>query len=205
MSGITSSEFFDAMVYGLPDDNTVATFKEATARVASYIPQQFHKVHQRMTAAVDRLGDVNYRNAIKMATAHISSAWVGDYIRPLVEVPDIQAASPIMQRYIMAEPTYRALYNEGQANGYGKDYFDAQPGALANDHLDYKRVTHGLWVEDDEGDSMMTVYDTDVSHDDESEELTLIQQVDITATWLSVRYEAEKKRNDIGCPLGGSL
>jgi len=206
MTTLTSSDYFDAMLYGVPDEQKVSRFREATARVAAYIPQHFQQVHQQVVNTVDRLSNLNYRNAMKVATAHIQSAWVGDYIRPLEELADIQAACPVMQRYIMAEPTYRALYNQGQAHGYGKDYVDMQPGALKNNHTDYQRVVHGLWIDDeDTGMSEQCVYHTDISNDDDEDDLQLSQQLAITSTWLTARYESEQKRFDIGCQLGGSL
>lgn len=204
---ISANDFFNTLAYGQQSQETVNQFRDAAARMANYLPEQFKHVQQRIYNTASRLADVNYRHAMKVATAHVQSTWEGDFIRRANSIEDIQAASPVNARWNMAEPTYRALYHQGQANGYGSDYIDTQPDAIGEDHLDYRRVTHGQWVEkEDDDESYLCAYDTDVSNDeDEENDLTLSQQLDIQSNWVRIRREAMNKRFDPGCPFGGNL
>lgn len=204
---VMASDVFNAMLYGQQSQESATRFKEAAKRVAQYLPQQFQRVQQVVYDNASRLADVDYRHSLKVATAHLESTWNGDYIRAMKSIAELQASSLTNARWNMAEPTYRDLYHKGQANGYGGDYVDVQPNAIGNDHVDYRRVTHGVWIEsEDEDMSTMTVYDTDVSNDEnEEDQLTLQQQVDIMSNWVKIREETTKRRLDIGCPFGGSL
>lgn len=202
---LTLEDVFDAQLYGAPSQESVNQFREATQRVAQFIPNHFKHVHQRVVERVDKLADFDYQHAMRVAAAHVASAWEGDHIRHLRTVEDLQAAAPVNIRWNMAEPTYRALYQQGQANGYGEDYNDTQPDAIGNNHIDYKRVTHGQWIEDDD-ECTMVMYDSDVTHDEAEEDILILsQQRTIQSNWLKIREETLRKGLDIGCPMGGSL
>lgn len=202
---LTANEQFDALLYGAPSQESANQFKMAAERIAQYVPDHFKHVHQRTVNLANRLASTDYRHAMKVAVAHVTTAWDGDYIKALKDVAAIQAAAPKNIRWNMAEPTYRKLYNAGQANGYGDDYVDNQPGAVGNDHIDYRRVTHGQFIEEEDY-STLVAYDTDVSNDEhEEDQLILSEQVSIQRNWLLIRQETERKGLDIGCPLGTSL
>lgn len=204
---LTVDDQFNAMLYGVPDQESIRQFKESANRVARYIPEHFKHVHQRTLDTVKRWSNFDYQQAMRVAAAHATSAWHGDHISQLDTVEALQAAAPKNIRWNMAEPTYRELYHQGQANGYGKDYVDMEPEFVGTMHTDYRRVTHGQWIEDEEDDmAHMVMYDTDVSNDENEEDiLVLSQQLAIQQNWLKIREETERKRRDIGCPLGGNL
>lgn len=94
--------------------------------------------------------------AARAAVRKVKSLWDRDDIRALCGIGEQQDAKPVMQRWLMAEPTYRELYHQQRVDGYSDEYVDMEPGAVGNDHYDYRRVTDGLLV---------TVEDPDSDHD----------------------------------------
>lgn len=207
MMDISADDIFNSLAFGQQSQDSVNMFRDAAHRMAEYMPKQFEHVQQRIVSTAERLASADYRHAMRVATAHVRSTWDGDFIRRAKTIEDIQAASETNARWNMAEPTYRSLYHQGLGNGYGELYVDNQPNAVGEDHVDYRRVTHGIWNEFESDDECTLVaYDTDVSNDEEEDDiLTLSQQLDIQSNWLRIRREAEKKGFDPGCQFGGSL
>lgn len=62
-------------------------------------------------------------------------------------VGEIQAAKPLMQRFIMAEPSIRELYHKQLCDGYSDSYVDYEPGKIGEAHYDYRRVMNGIITE----------------------------------------------------------
>lgn len=60
---------------------------------------------------------------------------------------EIQSAKPLMQRFIMAEPTIRGLYHKQLCDGYSDSYVDHEPGKVGEAHYDYRRVMNGILTE----------------------------------------------------------
>lgn len=68
-------------------------------------------------------------------------------------IAEIQAAKPIMQRFIMTEPTIRNLYHKQLCDGYSDSYVDTEPGKIGEAHYDYRRVMNGIITDFYEGDA----------------------------------------------------
>lgn len=53
-------------------------------------------------------------------------------------------ASPIMRRFIMAAEDIRLAFQKQRIDGYGDNYVDTEPGAVGNDHYDFRLVNQGM-------------------------------------------------------------
>lgn len=82
----------------------------------------------------------------------VENVFQPNIIRPMLHVHDIQHSTPIVHRYLMAEPTTRKLYQEQRIAGFPETYVDHNPGPIGRDHYDYRRVTNGLLRTDTEYD-----------------------------------------------------
>lgn len=138
------------------------------------------------------------RRAIRDVRKAANWAWHGDYVRPLRSIDDLQLASPVMRRYLMAEPTIRKLYQRQQISGYDGQYEDLQPGVLGEDHRDYRRVMNEIVVEEepDENETNFWAHQyMDVLVDDEPP-LDPDEQFTVLECWnLAKRFMLEGKRD----------
>lgn len=171
---------FDAMLY--PEQSYLNT---------EYIQSQFENFsstlndigRQFIQGAKDVYEEINNSQAMiiaRNALRAVKGMFNQNTIIPLSALEDFQIAQPIMQRYIMANPVIREIYNNQRCDGYQDTYVDIQPGYIGENHYDYRRVMNGLAVETE--DSWEINFYPDELLEGDSE-LTHIQQVDILSTW----------------------
>ncbi len=117
------------------------------------------------------------------------SNYVGmNEIYRLSEYEQITTANPIMQRYIMAEPTIYKLSRNNMIDGYMDTYTNFENISSPTDRGDYMRVMDGIVQTDKDGQSYYAMYE------DGNEKLTHNQQRSIMDTWASVKaFIAEGK------------
>lgn len=142
----------------------------------------------------------------KAAVRKVKSIWDRDDIRELFGIGEIQQAKPVMQRWIMAEPTYRQMFHEQRCDGFSNSYVDMEPGAVGEAHYDYRRVMDGLMVHDEENeecDWSMTHYIEDLKEGDV--DLELDEQLTIISVWDVVKMHAKAGGEDPGSVYGDQL
>lgn len=123
-----------------------------------------------------------------------SNMWVEDSVRYLPSIGDIQQAKPIMQRWIMANPTLRVQhYENGGISAYEGKYIDPEPNRIREDHYDYRRVTNGLFVKNAEGNFASTTY---IERVEEKDVLTILEQCSILNTWTVIDEYLEEGELD---------
>lgn len=192
---------FSTMAFGIPNYDTL-----------QYLDQQFQSIDRSLffdPSFIDRAYESYYQfggseaiqraRALLNATNTLSDSSQIYYLKDLVQV---QTASPIMQRYIMADPIVRALYQNNLCDGYSSSYVDHDPGKIGEDHYDYRRVMNGI-LEYTEGDEIELdkgehlVFRTKFYLDDTDEpNLYPSEQFDILSTWEIVRKYIALKGED---------
>lgn len=120
----------------------------------------------------------------KRANDHM---WTLNDVRPLSTIDELNQASFIMQRWIMANPVLRKAWQAGYCHGYGNDYVDLEPGAIDWLHTDYAKVNNGIQSLNDDGNYVSTTY-SQAYNDDGLEELSFREQQDILHTWEAAEY-----------------
>lgn len=203
---------FDALVYGHHHPGTSQYLESNIQKVA----QQFSNFGNAVTDAgklfyesaknlYQRFNDSDAVRAAHAAMSKIRMTYQPDCIRPLRSLHDLQNAPLTMQRYMMAEPVTRALYNQQLCDGYSETYIDIQPGAILDNHYDYRRVMEGLVTECTENPEQdkVTFYMDDLINGDR--ELTLSEQLDITSTWELMRAFVKEGKEDPVSSTGGFL
>lgn len=169
-----------------------------------YIENQFSNISSTLTDIGRRFMEtskalydkINDSAAIRMAKAAIrvaKSVFHPNAIIELESLEQLQAAQPIMQRYVMADPTIRRLYHAQQIDGYSDTYKDVEPGKVGHAHYDYRRVMDGMVREvvdaDGEDGWVVNTYAEDLNEGDRH--LDLNEKVDIINTQTLARMFIE--------------
>lgn len=186
------------IIYVDGDDGleTDALFGRSTDSALSYISSS---VNNYINAIGDKASDMALRisnryqeltsstmaNKIESLRDRINSTWSTNTIKPLHTLSELQQATPIMHKHIMAHPVVRERWNRGAIEGFDGAYTDNQPGAIGGNHYDYRRITNGVAMfNKDRSDVVYHRYiENDVSADDI---LLSIERMRILETWASI-------------------
>lgn len=98
-------------------------------------------------------------------------------------IAEIQAATPLMQRYLMANPPIRGMYHRQQCDGYSDSYVDLEPGLIGMDHYEYRRVVNGIAIEDPLNPGTIYIPEIFESLLEEDRELDTEEKFDILDGW----------------------
>lgn len=196
------NEAFDAFLYqGSPSLNR-DWFEQQFQRVSNVVGDH---ASQFMDAARGVYEQLNGSRAMMLARAaldQVKTLFNPNVIQSLLTIDEMRAASPIMQRWIMACPEVRSLYNEGRCAGFGETYYDNSPGTIGIDNYDYRRVTNGLIREVGE-ELVFTEFFEELLPGDR--ELTLREQCDILSTHEIAKIIIAAGKEDPTDVYGGNL
>ena len=125
------------------------------------------------------------------ALRKVRSLWQEDTIRKLDSIGDFQHAPNVMRRFLMAEPTIRALWQKQLCDGYD-DIMEDTRGKADNEVQEYRQVMNGMIVSDnldEDLDHSYTIYDY---HEDQliepSQRLSSSDQLDIYSSWQALKH-----------------
>ena len=201
ISGGTTA--FDAVLY--PETNPVNQL---------YIENQLSQFSQSLNDAGRRFLEgtrqiyeqVNSSEAVHIARTALRAAkgiFHPNHIAPLTTLTALQDARPVMQRWIMAQPDLRQLYQSQQCAGYPDVYYDLYPRDCGESHYDYRRVMDAMVQENAEtGEWFVRYYPDDLVEGDRA--LLHGEKVDILSTWDVVQLFIDAKE-DPSNPFGGKL
>ena len=176
--------------------NTIQQASQRLAGAGQQFIQKAQEVYERVNSSTAIQAA---RNVLKMVgnTFHNST-----HIYQVNSLDQFQSATTTMQRWIMAEPTVRALYHEQRCDGYSDTYIDVEPGMIGDRHYDYRRVMDGVLVDDQESWVVKQYWDELKEGD---RDLTVDEKVDILNTWDIMRMFIDKGKEDPTSMLGGTL
>lgn len=176
---------FNALAYGGVYSNTnfMADLNQRFDRlVAPEVMPFFMNTVGTVYEAVDQSRAMQLLHAVGRKITNIFTPGSVYYLQTIGE---LQHASDIMQRWIMACPDVRTAYYGHRIDGYSDTYVDHEPQRLAEDHYDYRRVTNGVFMtQRDTSQYEARIYYEDVAQGDE---LSFREQVDIMSTWENVK------------------
>ncbi len=182
---------FDALAYGKPHPSTLQFLANQYDSASTTLLNAGQAFFDQARDLYERVSGSHAMQVFRAAGRAIRSAWELDEIRSMQTIGQFQHAGPVMQRWLMAEPTVRKLYQQQRIDGYSESYFDHDPGVIGHEHYDYRRVMQGLVVMDKEPDAdgeygwRATTYFDELLPDDE--ELSLPEQLDIRDAWTHLR------------------
>lgn len=177
-----------------PNQEVFNYVQNAAMEAVKYLATPAKEMYEK---AKDIYQLVNYSTAVRKARAAIRQVENKTRVNEVTELSTIgqlQHASPIMQRFIMADPIARAMYHDDSCSGYVDSYVDMHRDKIGIDHYDYRRVMNGIWHEDqDSGNIQMHTFYEDTEGD---VELDTLAQMDILRTWDFVRARLKAGKED---------
>lgn len=121
--------------------------------------------------------------AMELARAAINKAgalFSPDIVKELITLTDFQTAKPQMRRIMMANPVIRQRWMDNRCEGYGESYVDFEPGAIGENHYDYRRVMDGI-VHEVDGESRVKVYFEELREGDVA--YSASERIDAVSSW----------------------
>jgi hypothetical protein len=191
---IGDDRMFNAAVFGQPDWRAQEFLAEQYSNLSHRLTQTGQQFMAMARQTYDTMNNSQAMRIMRAAGRKINSLWEQDDIRRLTTIGELQHAQPVMQRWIMAEPEIRSLYQQQRLDGYSDTYIDMHPGAIGEDHYDYRRVMNGMIVDNKADDGWSaTTYIEELA---EEQELTLEEQVEIIDTWHLAKRMIREGRED---------
>lgn len=198
------AQMFDASVFTRPSSQTLDYMQN---RVQQFTQSLAAPALQFMETVYNRIAPFDYEQLgymLKSANHYVEGMWMTNTIQPLVDIWQFQHAPMVMQRWIMAEPTVRQMYHNGEVEGYPDTYMDMNPTpAYGEDHRDWRLVMDGVF-DDDEG-FVEYFTETDPEYDSEYDELDIIDKDNIMTTWQNIQAHIEIGEDDPTSPNNGQL
>jgi len=183
-----------AFTYGLPHQGTVnylssrlAEFGNSIATIPSAVRGMFDDVKRSFGAYFSDEAIEAAKKALHNSGSEINVFAVS----AMLDLISTQNANLANQRWIMAEPTLRALYHKQQVDGFSGSYVDMEPGSIGDSHYDYRRAIDGLLIEEPDGDFVCDIFCDDLEEGDTH--LTIREQVNIQLSWDFLRSHLKSK------------
>lgn len=191
--------FSDAM-FAAPHPSTLQ-FLQQQIQAPTMVLEQFRDTF--MNAAQSAYDAFHGSTAMRLARAAlrgVENYWQANVILPLTTIGQLQHATPVMQRWVMAEPLVRERYFQQRVDGYQESYINVHGNAIGEDHYDYRRVMNGVVVfneapaEIEDHSWHATTWYEDLLPEDR--ELSIEEQDDILTTWQAVRDQILRGKED---------
>lgn len=178
---------FSAAISGVQSNASINHWAEQMAQVKALMGNVYDDAANAFIARAETVfNKFNNSRAIELAKAainQISGLFQQDIVRDIVRLQDFQIATPIMQRYIMAEPTIRQMYHKQMCDGYSDTYVDQYPDLIGENHPDWRRVMDGAYVEKD-NEYYFSCY---ADNAPDQTQLTSYDQMRIRRTWDNLK------------------
>lgn len=181
---------FDALMYGRPTHEMTTFLNRQFENMSQTLTEAGVRFYQQTQEVIEQATNDYASRMVRAAGRAISNFWLQDRIQTLTEIGQLQHAPPVMQRWIMAEPELRRMYQDQRVEGYSDSYIDLQPGVVGPAHVDYRAVTNGVIFLDQEPDEEGHIGHTATTYLNgllPDHDLSLAEQMDIQATWKAVR------------------
>ena len=202
----SSLDSFDYLLFPDQNPNNQTFIQQQLSNFSNTLTETGKRFMETTKAIYEKIND---SNAIRMAKAAIRTAKGILHPNTIVHLDNleyIRTAQPVMQRFIMAEPTIRQYYHEQKCDGYADTYVDIHPNKIGDDHYDYRRVMGGIIQDsvDENGDYewVSKNYLDEITEGDR--ELSFDEKVDILKTWdiMKMFMEAGEDPTNV---FGGKL
>lgn len=178
-----------------PTAMRTTVFGDSSNVMAGYLQYQMSQMGPSMDGSYNPMMDVlnNSYNIIidplrqQAINLELEGQGLKDLDNHFVELSsftELQNANLTMQRWILAHPETRMMYNQQNISGYNNEYYDIEQTVGVDDY-DYRRVTNGIVMDDENGvDSHFFIFNEELKPGDR--ELTYWEQDKILGTWGTI-------------------
>lgn len=140
----SSPRMFNAMLFPTATPETQDWLNEQWTRDTSMLTDIGRQFMDTASEYWKKIYDPSLQRRIRSMARSVSGMVHPNQIINLDTIEAIQRAKPIMQRYIMTEPAYRALYHKQLCDGYSDNYVDPEPGLIGRKQYDWRRVMNDI-------------------------------------------------------------
>lgn len=198
-----TTQDFEAQWYGIPDQQTIQYIEQDRQRFLTNLLPTSQNLFKGLTDGI--FGAIDYQEAFRRGRAfgrRVATLFMADEIQQFHKMAEFQHAPPVMQRWIMAEPTTRQMYFDQRLDGYSDTYTttDRNVGLM---HEDYQKVIDGVYIENAEGD--IVIHEFFNLYGDHERPLDFTEQVDILNTWDLLKAYLAKGGDDPTSKYNASL
>ena len=156
-------------------------FKNKVSRMSSMALNASTEFLQRGKQIFESVYSGATMNAARHAIDSVKGV-MSTVIHRCMDLDQLKLANLISQRYFMANPVVREVYNKQLCDGYSQTYHDLEPGKIGSDHYDYRRVIQGMTqFNEDDGEAYSEHFDEVLLDGDK--ELEFNEQIAILDSW----------------------
>ncbi len=194
---------FGKGLFGTLSQNTVNYLQNQIQSLANAGTEYGRAVYERSMAVFNAVNSDEANQLAEAVLSQVESLMGMDIIEPLLTVPLLQSAKPIMQGWIMTDPIMRKAWYDGKIEGYSDTYQDDQPGAIGHEHEAYRYLMNGVFVEHETQAWQYSLY-ADRDHNKDTM-LSIRKLADIVQTQEAARMALEDGELDPTSQYGASL
>lgn len=153
-----------ALDYAIYGDNT-RTISNYLTHQLQQMPQAMNafgsRIYNAMLASYNYVNDVMTKHSLMGTLQQRGIDVIDNYIMPLHSVQALQNANPTMQRWVMAHPEVKQLYNEQNIDGYSDSYVNIFGKGVGEEDYNYRLIMDGI-LQDDGKQSWTKHYDEEL-------------------------------------------
>lgn len=199
------ADLIDAFGGGMLDDNTKEWFQHHAQTVQQTLTSTGQAFFNRAREMYQTVSESQALQMLRNLRTRADNVWTGNMIQPLRTLEALQTAGPVMQRWVMAEPTLRTRYLNQEVEGYDEQYVNYHGDAVGDAHYDYRRVMNGIvQIPEDEDTEWVAKIYFDMM-DEGERELTVHERLDILDSWDRVKHYLEEGGEDPTSLYGNQL
>jgi len=196
------ADLIDIMAGGRPDSVTQNWFAERRDALQNTLTHTSQVFFDRARDMYQTISESQAMQILRNLRSQSDTAWSGNAVEPLNTLERLQTASPIMQRWVMAQPDVRKRYLNQEVEGYSQAYNNFHGAVFGANHYDYRQVMSGVVEVNDDG--WVAREYVDYMEDDEPR-LRRHEQLDILSTWDVVKALLDQGVEDPTSPVGNHL
>ena len=198
-----AADAWRSAVYGQNSASALAFLQSQYKQVGNYVNDATKKFYQASQQAFEHYNGAEAMRYARKVLTGLNITSDAQYVIPLNSVNDFQKASDTMQRWIMASPIVRDMYNRQRCDGYSDTYQDFDPGKTGEHLYDYRRAVNGLVQFKEDGNYQAVNYYEELRDNDR--ELDFGEQLAIAHTWRVAEILMNFGKDDITSKSGESL
>lgn len=201
--GFDAHDAWAAAVYGEPHPSTVQYLKSQYDNFVTHTGNAVSEFYKQSLAGFQHYNGSQALAFARSVIGKMTSKTDLPYIVSYDTLHELQNASVVMQRWLMANPTVRIKYQQQLCDGYSDTYIDQEPGAIGRNHYDYQLATNGMLEFDEDGRWKTTIYFNDLREGDRP--LILEEKIAIHHSWKMQEYYMALANDDTTSNSGGKL
>ena len=216
-----SPESFDMLVYPQQHPGMVNFIRNRVETISQqfsgYVDNFTQEFFTRARNLYEQAINSEVANSARASLRRVAQFMHPNSVIPIDDLPGLQAASPVMQRYLLADPIVRPYLFDQRIDGYSDTYQNIHGRVCGEQHYDYRRVANGIaWTpqeyaamhgraytpSNDEPGFIVESYFEPLLDGDR--ELTAVEQTDVIYAWELQRWFI-KGGDDTTNPYGGEV